>query len=130
MLEVAPFENKICFLSLKGSDVKQLFREIAAIGGEGVSHSVRLVITKDKKMKSLTIDGKEVDDDKTYRIATLDYLSEGNDRMPSFAKHFDLNSPSDESNDMRYSISDFFRKMEKKGIVVDAKIEGRVVVLK
>lgn len=130
VLEVAPFENKICFLSLKGSDVKQLFREIAAIGGEGVSHSVRLVITKDKKMKSLTIDGKEVDDDKTYRIATIDYLSEGNDRMPSFAKHFNLNSPSDESNDMRYIISDFFRKMEKKGIVVDAKIEGRVVVLK
>lgn len=129
VLEVAPFENKICFLSLKGSDVKQLFREISAIGGEGVSHSVRLVITKDKKMAGLTIDGKEVDDNRTYRIATIDYLSEGNDRMPSFAKHFDLNSPAGKANDMRCIISDFFRIMDKKGVVVDAKIEGRVVVL-
>mgnify|MGYP003540942178 CR=1 FL=1 len=76
----------------------------------------------------LTIDGKDIDDDKSYRIATIDYLSEGNDRMSAFAKHFDINSPSDESNDMRHIISNYFRTMEKNGIVVDAKIEGRVVV--
>ena len=128
VLEVAPFENKICFLSLKGTDVKQLFREIAAVGGEGVSHSVRMCISADRKLLSATIDGKDIDDDKSYRIATIDYLSEGNDRMSAFAKHFDINSPSDESNDMRHIISNYFRTMEKNGIVVDAKIEGRVVV--
>ena len=128
VLEVAPFENKICFLSLKGTDVKQLFREMAAVGGEGVSHSVRMVISSDRKLLSASIDGKNIDEGKTYRIATIDYLSEGNDRMPSFAKHFNLNSPSDESNDMRHIISNFFRTMDKKGIVVDAKLEGRVRV--
>ena len=29
---------------------------------------------------------------------------------------------------MRHIISNYFRTMEKNGIVVDAKIEGRVVV--
>ena len=50
--------------------------------------------------------------------------------MPAFAKHFDLNSPKDKSNDMRYIISDYFREHEAKGMVVDADVEGRVVVVK
>lgn len=128
VLNVAPFENKICFLSLKGSDVKDLFRQMAEVGGEGVSSSVRLVISKDRKLISATIDGKEIDLGKTYRIATIDYLSEGNDKMTAFAKHFDMVSPKAESNDMRYIISNYFKEQEAKGVVVDANVEGRIAV--
>lgn len=130
VLNVAPFENKICFLSLKGADVTELFRQMAIVGGEGVSRSVRLVITDDGKLLSATIDGKEIDENRTYRVATIDYLSEGNDRMTAFAKHFDLVSPKEESNDMRYIISNYFRAQEKMGVVVDANVEGRIVMKK
>lgn len=37
ILNVAPFENKICFLTLTGEDLLLLFREIAHRGGEGVT---------------------------------------------------------------------------------------------
>ena len=47
VLDVAPFENKICFLTLDGDKVEELFEQIAASGGEAISHGVRLVITKD-----------------------------------------------------------------------------------
>ena len=130
VLEVAPFENKICFLSLKGSDVLDLFKQIAVVGGEGLSHNIRMVITDKGSLKSIKINGEDIDLQRTYRVATIDYLSEGNDRMPAFAKHFDLNSPKDNSNDMRYIISDYFREHEAKGMVVDADVEGRVVVVK
>lgn len=130
VLEVAPFENKICFLSLKGSDVTELFRQIAVVGGEGVSGNVRLVITGDGKLKSAKVNGEDVDEKRTYRIATIDYLAEGNDRMPAFTKRFDLLSPKEKHNDMRYIISDYFREQEKKGVLVDANIEGRIVVEK
>lgn len=130
VLEVAPFENKICFLSLKGSDVLDLFKQIAVVGGEGLSHNIRMVITDKGSLKSIKINGEDIDLQRTYRVATIDYVSEGNDRMPAFAKHFDLNSPKDNSNDMRYIISDYFREHEAKGMVVDADVEGRVVVVK
>ena len=84
VIEVAPFENKICFMTMKGSQVMTLFEQIAARGGEGVSHSVKAVISKDGKLKSLKINGEEVNPDAEYRIATIDYLSEGNDGMPAF----------------------------------------------
>lgn len=128
VLELAPFENKICFLSLKGSDVLDLFRQIAVIGGEGVSGNLRLVITDKGKLQSAKINGEDVDVNRIYRVATIDYLSEGNDRMPAFANHLDLVSPKEDHNDMRYIISDYFIEHEKRGELVDAKIEGRIVV--
>lgn len=79
VLNVAPFENHICFLTLSGEKTLQLFQEIAARGGEGVSHSVRMVVSKDGTLKSVTVQGVPVDPQMTYRIATLDYLAQGND---------------------------------------------------
>jgi 2',3'-cyclic-nucleotide 2'-phosphodiesterase (5'-nucleotidase family) len=46
ILDIAPFENKIAFGTMTGADVLELFGQIASTGGEGVSSSVRLVITK------------------------------------------------------------------------------------
>ena len=60
ILNVAPFENHISYLTLSGSKVLELFRQVASVGGEGVSHSVRLVITKDGQLKSATIKSEEV----------------------------------------------------------------------
>ena len=34
VLDIAPFENKIAFATLSGSDVLELFRQIASVGGE------------------------------------------------------------------------------------------------
>ena len=47
VLDVAPFENKICFTTLKGDKVMELFCQIAYRGGEGVSKGVELVIKPD-----------------------------------------------------------------------------------
>lgn len=128
VLEIAPFENKICFLTLSGEKLTQLFREIAATGGEGVSHGVELVMTRDRKLKSITIDGREIDPKGSYRIATIDYLAQGNDKMPAFRDGTGLNSPQAEENDTRYIISDYFREMARQGKAVDSKMEGRIRV--
>ena len=47
VLDVAPFENKICFVTMTGDKVLELFSQIALRGGEGVSKGVQLVISKD-----------------------------------------------------------------------------------
>jgi 2',3'-cyclic-nucleotide 2'-phosphodiesterase (5'-nucleotidase family) len=128
VLAVAPFENKICFLSLTGEQVMELFRQIAHRGGEGVSRGVKLVITADGKLVSAQLHGKPVDPQTTYRIATIDYLSQGNDGLTAFKQCTDLNAPKDDANNTRYLIADYFREMQAKGQVVDAQVEGRIVV--
>ena len=64
VLSVAPFENKICFTTLSGEKVIELFRQIAHRGGEGVSKGVELVITKGDiggELVSARLHGAEID---------------------------------------------------------------------
>jgi 2',3'-cyclic-nucleotide 2'-phosphodiesterase (5'-nucleotidase family) len=129
VLDVAPFENKICFVTLKGDKVLELFAQIAHRGGEGVSRGVQLEITKDGKLVSARLFGKEIDPQANYRITTIDYLAQGNDGLTAFNSGTNLNSPQEESNNARYVIRDYFKEMQSKGQVIDAKVEGRIVVV-
>lgn len=128
VVDVAPFENKISFLTLSGTKLLQLFREMASVGGEGVSHGVEMVITRDGKLVSVRLNGKEIDPQGSYRVATLDYLAHGNDRLDAFKSKTDFVSPQDEHNNVRYIIADYFREKAAKGEVVNATVEGRVKV--
>lgn len=128
VLDVAPFENKICFVTLKGDKVLELFSQIAHRGGEGVSRGVQLEITKDGKLISARLHGKTIDPDANYRITTIDYLAQGNDGLTAFKSGTNLNSPSDEKNNARFIIRDYFLEMSKQGKVIDSKVEGRIIV--
>ena len=128
VLNVAPFENKICFLTLKGEKVLQLFREMAHNGGEGVSHGVELVITRNGQLKRALLNGKEIDPKREYRIATIDYVAQGNDHMEAFKSKTHFYSPQDESNNSRYIIINYFKEQTALGKKIDAKTEGRITV--
>ena len=126
--DVAPFENKICFLTLTGEVMLELFRQIAQRGGEGVSHGTNLVISKQGELLDAKIDGKAIDPAAEYRVATIDYLSQGNDGLTAFKKGTQLNSPQEDSNNTRFIIMDYFREKMEKGEAVTSKVEGRIVV--
>ena len=128
VLDVAPFENKICFLTLAGDKVLELFSQIAVRGGEGVSHGVELVITSDGKLLSAHVNGKEIDPQASYRIATIDYLAQGTDGMMAFKYHTDLNAPKEKKNNTRFIIIDYFQEKQAQGQAVDAKVEGRIKI--
>lgn len=128
ILNVAPFENHICFLTLTGEKVLQLFREMAARGGEGVSRGVRLVITRSGGLVSASLNGEAIDPARDYRVATLDYLAQGNDGLLAFKSKTSVVSPEDEAHDVRYIIVDYFKHQSANGQAVDAKVEGRVTI--
>lgn len=126
--EMAPFENKICFLTLTGEKVLELFQQIAKRGGEGVSHSVKLVITRDGKLVSATLNGEPIDPAASYRVATLDYLAEGNDQLTAFKSGTDAKMPNGKEHNVRYLIMDYFREKAAEGKPVESKVEGRIIV--
>lgn len=128
VLDVAPFENKICFVTLTGEQLLELFSQIAATGGEGVSKGTELVISKDNKLISARLHGKEIDAQGSYRVTTINYLLEGNDKMSAFRKGTNKVSPSEVSNNTRFLIMNYFRDKSSRGEVVDAQVEGRIRV--
>jgi 2',3'-cyclic-nucleotide 2'-phosphodiesterase (5'-nucleotidase family) len=130
ILDVAPFENKICFVSLSGECVIQLFRQIASTGGEGVSKEVKLTIARDGKLVSYLLNGKKIIKSKKYRIATIDYVSQGNDHLEAFKLSTDMVMPQGEDNNIRALIVAYFLDCKSKNIIVDSKVEGRITVVK
>ena len=130
ILDIAPFENKISFVTLTGEQLMKLFQQIAKKGGEGVSKGTELVITNDGNLVSARLHGKEIDPKADYRIVTVNYLLEGNDGMSAFIEGTNKVAPDDKSNNTRYLIMNYFKDKHAKGEIVDAKVEGRIRIEK
>lgn len=130
ILDVAPFENKICFLTLSGDKTLELMQQIAARGGEGVSHGVELIISPEGRLLQASIGGSPIDPAKSYRIATLDYLAQGNDQLTAFKAKTHVVEGKEKKDNVREIITDYFRANAAKGIVTDSKIEGRIKIAK
>lgn len=70
---VYPFDNVLSLVTLKGKDLRTLFDYVASSGGLPINGGVKLVI-KDNKVKSVTVGGQAIDDNRIYTVATIDYL--------------------------------------------------------
>ena len=128
VFEVAPFENKICFLTLSGKKVLELLGQICFRKGEGISHEVQITATSDGKLIHATIGGKEIDPQAQYRVATIDYVSHGNDRMTAFKDGTDRRELTGEDDLLRAVIMKYIKEKTANGQEVDCQIEGRYKV--
>jgi 2',3'-cyclic-nucleotide 2'-phosphodiesterase (5'-nucleotidase family) len=125
VFEISPFENHYTILTMHGQDVLTLFAQIAKVGGEGLS-GAKITITKDGRLLNAEIAGNPVSADSTYRIATLDYLAEGNDKMEAFRLAVKKNIT---DKLVRQVLIDYIKGEAAQGRAVTAKMEGRVTVV-
>ncbi len=123
VLEIAPFENRLCVLALSGEKLEELMGQIAAVGGEGIS-GARLVITADGRLLTAEVGGKPIAPHGIYTIATLDYLAEGNDRLYALKDNLSKNVTNIKVRDL---IVETIRRAAAQGRKVSAQMEGRIV---
>ncbi|MDR1737425.1 MAG: 5'-nucleotidase C-terminal domain-containing protein [Candidatus Symbiothrix sp.] len=123
--EVFPFENKLVLVEMRGSAVRELFEAFALKGGQGVSSTVRFVI-KNQALSSLSIRGKALEDNRIYRVATVDYLADGNDGMDAFLQA-DQRRNSHET--FRALMLRYIQSLTNKNQEIDAKIDHRITVI-
>ncbi|MDL2322361.1 5'-nucleotidase C-terminal domain-containing protein [Bacteroidales bacterium OttesenSCG-928-A17] len=124
IFEIYPFENQLVLLEVPGKAVKELFDYLAINGGEALSEGIRFVI-KDKKVKSLLINGQALDENKTYRIVTVDFLAEGNSGMGALKEAL---SYTDSETTLRDVMIAYVKAQTAKGKTIDAELDGRVVI--
>ena len=124
VLEIAPFENRLCVLSLSGRKMMELMEQIAAVGGEGIS-GAKLVITTNGRLLQAEIGGNPIAEDSIYTVSTLDYLAEGNDKMYALKDHLSANKTDIAIRDL---IMEAIRRNREEGHKITAKIEGRIIV--
>lgn len=82
IIDIAPFENRVVVLDISGKDLMENIAIMCGQEGQGVSSNVKVLYDPETHaINSVTIDGKAVDPDRHYRLATIDYLAAGNDYM-------------------------------------------------
>ena len=77
IMSMFPFKNNLCYVALKGKDVRVILDQMAAstfqiIGGVKV-------VAQNGKVVSATVNGEPLDDEKVYGVATLNFLLDGGD---------------------------------------------------
>ena len=82
IIMMQPFDNRIVVEEIKGADLAEAFDVMASRGGDGVSRGVEAVYDpQTKKCVSIMINGAPIDPERTYKVATIDYLANGGDYM-------------------------------------------------
>lgn len=117
VFELMPFDNELVVLTLSGQDILDLCQVFAQTGGEGAA-GLRLKV-KNGVIKEATINGKAIQPDAYYTVATSDYLSQGNDRMVPLK-----NSVKTWKSDRK--IRDLYIEYIQKVHTVEAQVDGRM----
>ncbi len=82
--EVMPFENSVVVVTLKGTQVKELIDYLVADKRAHPISKLKVVLDSNEQLKSAELDGKPIDFNATYNVATNDYLYNGGDSMNFF----------------------------------------------
>jgi len=131
ILTILPFDNYLYVVSMKGSDIIELFNFIATIpqgngGFPQFSSGVRLTIDKTSGsgvVKELTIGGKPVDPNRTYRLCTNDYILGGGDGYEVMKKASD---PFNTSILLSYVVTEYIKAQNDP---VQPVTDGRLTVI-
>jgi 5'-nucleotidase/UDP-sugar diphosphatase len=131
ILTILPFENYLYIITLKGSEVLELFDFVATIqqgagGFPQFSKEVRYTIDKTQGsgvIRDLTIGGAPVDPNKTYRFCTNDYILGGGDGYVVMKKAQD---PFNTSLLLSYVVGEYIKA---QGGVISPELDGRLQVL-
>ncbi|WP_317125203.1 5'-nucleotidase [Flavobacterium macacae] len=85
--ELMPFENNLVVVALKGEQILEMADYIIKERKPHPLSGIQIILNKDEKSyKSISIQGKPLDLNKTYYGATNDYLYNGGDSMYFFKK--------------------------------------------
>ena len=126
IFEITPFENTLTIVELTGEQIMMLMQNLAQVNGEGISNRLQLVISKTRTVVSAKIDGKDIIPSATYKVATLDYLAEGNDKLVAFKLSKNVNKP--EGATIRQLTINHIKQKTREGKKLTSKLDNRLTV--
>jgi 5'-nucleotidase len=117
---VMPFENSIVVAELTSENIHNMVDYLAKAGRAHPISGITIKLDQDAKATEVLVNGKAIEDGKTYTVVTSDYLQNGGDRM-----NFLKNPESLEVLDykIRNAMIDYFKTVD----TIPAKLDGRFV---
>ncbi|WP_373517669.1 5'-nucleotidase C-terminal domain-containing protein [Pricia sp.] len=114
--EVMPFENSIVVAKLSGKSVQKLVLYLRDFGQPHPISGLQVVLNRENGIASVRIQGKPLDDNRSYNVATSDYLLNGGDTMVFFK---DAEKTTKIDYKIRNAMIDYFNKVDTIAPVMD-----------
>ena len=118
-----PFDNRFVVLEMPGTALIESIKLMCGRGGDAVSKELKATYNAKGELVKATLKGKKIDPNKTYIVATIDYLANGGDYMDPMkpCKRLFVDT-------QKYGnhILDYVKKLQAAGKKIDAKDEVRI----
>ena len=119
--KVMPFENSVVVCELKGRDIYELINYLTLTRKAHPISGINIVLDKNYNLLDIKINGKKIDENKIYSVATSDYLLNGGDKMTFFSK-------SKKNTTLDYKIRNVLIDYFKEVDTVNFKIDNRFII--
>jgi 5'-nucleotidase len=119
--KVMPFENSVVVCELKGRDIYELINYLTLTRKAHPISGINIVLDKNYNLLDVKINGKKIDENKIYSVATSDYLLNGGDKMTFFSK-------SKKNTTLDYKIRNVLIDYFKEVDTVNFKIDNRFII--
>lgn len=119
--ELMPFENYFVTVTLKGTDIQELFNYIAALNGDPVS-GARFKI-KDGKAVDIQINGAAFDPSREYTVLTIDYMANGGDKAEVYTRAI---KRFDSTYRLRDAILSYIKQQQAQGKAITSALDNRI----
>ncbi len=120
--EIMPFENSIVVVELKGKSVRDMVSYLINADRPQPISGMQIILAKNGELKSVSIQGKPFDENRSYFVATIDYLLQGGGNM-LFLK--DGLSVTELDYLLRNAMIDYFNKVD----TLKASVDDRFIKL-
>jgi len=118
--EVMPFENELVVAELTSEKTKELISYLTARLRAHPISNLELSINKEtKQAEKILIDGKPLEEGRTYLVLTTDYLQQGGDRMDFFKDPVHLYKT---DYKLRNALIDYFKKTDTLHVSLDKRM--------
>ena len=117
--EIMPFENSLVVIALKGEQIFEMVDYFIATQKPHPLSGISFTIGKNNVAKNILVQGKPIETNTIYYVATNDYLSNGGDNMVFFKKgvqKYDLNYK------LRNILIDYFKEVDTIPVINDIRV--------
>ncbi len=105
--EVMPFENYIVVVEMRGKSIRDLVSHLIQASRPHPISGIQIVVDKNEKLVSVNIGGRPFDENRSYYVATSDYLVNGGDNMKFFKDGLEV---AETQYLVRNAMIDYFKK--------------------
>lgn len=124
IMSMFPFRNTLCYVALKGADLRAIFEYLAQTQMQAVS-GVQLVVS-DQKLESVKVGGEPLDDKKTYGVATINFLLTGGDGLFIAKNALEL---IDSGVYVKDALIPYIQRLTRESTAIEGKLDDRVVII-